>query len=106
MIDKHKIAIMALYQPTQLVISLIDEICKELDKRGYGYGDKFTMPEGFRIGKPALTMLSMEREDSHCHLLIHWKPDFKISTKRDPFCSAFILRPNTLKKILKHIRKN
>ena len=106
MISKHEIAIMALYQPTDLVIGLVDEICKELEKQGYGFGKKFYMPEGFTIGKPAITMLSMERENSHCHLLINWKPNFHISTTTDPCCSGFILRPNSLRKILKCLRNN
>ena len=106
MFTEHQMTIMALYKPTSLVIKLVNKICKELENRGYGFGDRFFMPKQFTIGKPALTMLSMEREDSHCQLLIHWKPDFDVSTSTDPYCSGFILRPNSLMKILNYIQKN
>ena len=52
-----------------------------------------------------LQVKSVEREDSHCAILVHWYPNYSISTTSDPFCSAFILKYNSLQKLYKEVKK-
>lgn len=46
-----------------------------------------------------LSVRKVEREHSHSAILVHWYPNHNVSTKNDPFCSAFILEPNELSKL-------
>ena len=39
-------------------------------------------------------------------VLVHWKPDYNISTKSDPFCSVYILEPNEIKTLINIVKDN
>ena len=96
-----------LYKPSQKVERLVLEICDLFDKpqsngvtiNGLRFDSNFLELCG------GLNVKEVVREDSHSALLIHWFPRYDISRQRDPFCSAFILRYNTLMKLKKTLEE-
>lgn len=96
----------ALYRPTPKVEALVLKLCDLFDK---------PLPNGVTITsltfkKGALTLgdLSVKeliRGGQHCGIEVHWYPNFTLSTKTDPFCSAFILRNNSLEKLCREVEK-
>jgi len=96
----------ALYKPTPKVETLVLKLCDLFDK---------PLPNGVTITsltfkKGALTLggLSVKeliRGGQHCGIEVHWYPDSTLSTKTDPFCSAFILRYNSLEKLYREVEK-
>ena len=103
--DYLKIA-KALYKPTPKVEGLVLKLCDLFDK---------PLPNGvtitsltFKEGALTLGNLSVKeliRGGQHCGIEVHWYPDFNVSTKTDPFCSVFILRYNSLKKLYREVEK-
>ena len=103
--DYLKIA-KALYKPSPKVEGLVLKLCDLFDK---------PLPNGVTITsltfkKGALTIgdLSVKeliRGGQHCGVEVHWYPNFTKSTKTDPFCSAFILRYNSLQKLYREVNK-
>ena len=95
-----------LYKPSQKVEQLVLEICDLFDKP---QSNGVTI-NGLRFDSNFLELCGLNvkevvREDSHSALLIHWFPRYDISKVRDPFCSAFILRYNTLMKLKKTLEE-
>jgi len=96
----------ALYRPTPKVEALVLKLCDLFDK---------PLPNGvtitsltFKKGALALGGLSVKeliRGGQHCGIEVHWYPDFTLSTKTDPFCSAFMLRYNSLEKLYREVEK-
>lgn len=96
----------ALYKPSPKVEGLVLKLCGLFDK---------PLPNGVTITsltfkKGALTLggLSVKeliRGGQHCGIEVHWYPDSTLSTKTDPFCSAFILRYNSLEKLYREVEK-
>jgi hypothetical protein len=96
----------ALYRPTPKVETLVLRLCDLFDK---------PLPNGvaitsltFKKGALSLGGLSVKeliRGGQHCGIEVHWYPDFTLSTKTDPFCSAFILRYNSLEKLYREVEK-
>jgi hypothetical protein len=95
-----------LYKPTPKVEGLVLQLCDLFDK---------PLPNGvtitsltFKEGALTLGSLSVKeliRGGQHCGVEVHWYPDFTKSTKTDPFCSAFILRYNSLEKLYREVEK-
>jgi hypothetical protein len=95
-----------LYKPTLKVEGLVLQLCELFDK---------PLPNGVTITsltfkKGALTLggLSVKeliRGGQHCGVEIHWYPNFKLSRQSDPFCSAFVLRYNSLRKLCRETEK-
>ena len=95
-----------LYKPTPKVEGLVLQLCDLFDK---------PLPNGvtitsltFKEGALTLGNLSVKeliRGGQHCGVEVHWYPDFNVSTKTDPFCSAFILRYNSLEKLYREVEK-
>lgn len=105
MFDKYEHIVNHLYRPSTLVKGIVKDIICELKSKGYSYGDVIKIDGvGCKVSK--INIRSIELEDSHCQLLIHWVPNFHISTLHDPMCSAFILRYNSLKKLLRYVKNN
>ena len=96
----------ALYKPSPKVEGLVLKLCDLFDK---------PLPNGvtitsltFKEGALTLGGLSVKeliRGGQHCGIEVHWYPDFTKSTKTDPFCSAFILRYNSLEKLYREVEK-
>lgn len=96
----------ALYKPTPKVEALVLKLCDLFDD---------PLPNGvtitsltFKEGTLTLANLSVReiiRGGQHCGIEVHWYPNHKVSTKTDPFCSAFILKYNSLQKLYREVNK-
>lgn len=75
-----------LYRPQKGVEEVVDKMCDLFDKSSCN-GVRFDST--FKLG--GVSVKFVEREHSHSAILVHWEPDFSISTTSDPFCSAYIL---------------
>ena len=95
-----------LYKPSPKVEGLVLKLCDLFDKplpNGVTI-TSLTFKEGvLKIG--GLSVKELIRGGQHCGIEVHWYPDFTKSTKTDPFCSAFILRYNSLKKLYREVEK-
>ena len=95
-----------LYKPTPKVEGLVLQLCDLFDK---------PLPNGVTITsltfkEGALTLGGSKvkeviRGGQHCGVEVHWYPNFNVSTKTDPFCSAFILQYNSLEKLYREVEK-
>lgn len=96
----------SLYKPSQKVEGLVLKLCDLFDKplpNGMTI-TSLTFKEGaLKIG--GLSVKELIRGGQHCGIEVHWYPDFTKSTKTDPFCSAFILRYNSLEKLYREVEK-
>lgn len=96
----------SLYKPSQKVEGLVLKLCGLFDKpllNGVTI-TSLTFKEGaLKIG--GLSVKELIRGGQHCGIEVHWYPDFTKSTKTDPFCSAFILRYNSLEKLYREVEK-
>lgn len=96
----------ALYKPSPKVEGLVLKLCDLFDKplpNGVTI-TSLTLPKGaLKIG--GLSVKELIRGGQHCGVEVHWYPDFTKSTKTDPFCSAFILRYNSLEKLYREVEK-
>ena len=96
----------ALYKPTPKVESLVLKLCDLFDKplpNGVTI-TSLTFKEGsLKIGN--LSVKELIRGGQHCGIEVHWYPDFTLSTKTDPFCSAFILTYEELNTIYSKLSK-
>ena len=96
----------ALYKPTPKVEALVLKLCDLFDKplpNGVTI-TSLTFKEGaLKIG--GLPVKELIRGGQHCGIEVHWYPDLTLSTKTDPFCSAFILRYNSLEKLYREVEK-
>ena len=96
----------ALYKPSPKVEGLVLKLCDLFDK---------PLPNGvtitsltFKEGALKIGLLSVKehiRGGQQSGEEVHWYPDFMKSTKTDPFCSAFILRYNSLEKLYREVEK-
>ena len=96
----------ALYKPTPKVEALVLALCELFDK---------PLPNGVVIRELTfkenhlklcgLNVRTIVRGGQHCGIEIHWYPNRTISTKTDPFCSAFVLRYNSLLKLCREVEK-
>lgn len=95
-----------LYKPSPKVEGLVLKLCDLFDKplpNGVTI-TSLTLPKGaLKIG--GLSVKELIRGGQHCGIEVHWYPDFTKSTKTDPFCSAFILRYNSLEKLYREVEK-
>ena len=95
-----------LYKPSPKVEGLVLKLCDLFDKplpNGVTV-TSLTFKEGaLKIG--GLSVKELIRGGQHCGIEVHWYPDFTLSTKTDPFCSAFILRYNSLEKLYREVEK-
>ena len=95
-----------LYRPTNKVEKLVLELIRLFDTplpNGVHVTSISFKEKYLKVGD--LYVKEVEREDSHCAILVHWYPNNSISTTSDPFCSAFILKYNSLQKLYKEVKK-
>jgi hypothetical protein len=96
----------ALYKPTPKVEALVLKLYDLLDKPLLNGATITSL--SFKKGALTLGGLSVKelvKSGQHCGVEVHWYPDFTLSTKTDPFCSAFILRYNSLEKLCREVEK-
>lgn len=96
-----------LYKATPLKLQLVDELTTALKKC---FGDmvevnqitfksnQLKMDDGLFV-----KMIEIDPQQIGA-VLIHWYPQFDKSTTSDPFCSAYMLTPNEIRKIIKMLQ--
>lgn len=95
-----------LYKPTPKVEQLVLEICDLFDKPlPNGVTIDVLRFNGSYLTIGGLSVSFIEREHSHSGILVHWEPKYDISNRKDPYCSAFILRYNSLLKLKRELEK-
>lgn len=96
-----------LYRPTPKVEELVLKLCDLFDKplpNGVTINSLTFKENALKLG--GLSVKEIIRSDEpHMGVEVHWYPDFNISTKQDPYCSAFVLRYNSLNKLYREIEK-
>lgn len=84
-----------LYHPSVKVMEMtlkIEEVMKK-NKRTI-----VKLPKNVKLG--GLNCTRIELDEKGCGvILVHWEPNFQISRQTDPYCSALILKYNTLCKL-------
>lgn len=89
-----------LYHPSDEVVEMVINICAFLDKKG---ANGLRFDSTLMIGD--LQVKWIEKENSHCALLVHWYPNYNLSLRNDPFCSAFVLTEEELKTLYEAVMK-
>ena len=96
-----------LYKATPLKLQLVDELTSKIKKC---FGNKIEITSiGLDVEKLKMEGLSVKMIEIDPQkiggVLVHWYPKPKISTQQDPYCSAYILKPCEIRKIMYHIDK-
>ena len=89
----------ALYRPTRTQEKLVTQIALTMQA---GNVKELVFPKNLELA--GLKVKSVELEKSHSCVLVHWHPDHNVSTKSDPFCSAYILQDDELKTLLDAVK--
>lgn len=99
-----------LYKATPLKLQLVDELIEAIK----------TIPNRFDVEMASITFFKEKELILNDNMsvktieidpqeiggvLIHWFPKFDVSNTSDPFCSAYILTPNELRKTIKTVQK-
>jgi len=95
-----------LYRPTPKVEAIVLELCDLFDRpllNGVVITSLSFKKGALNIG--GLMVKEVVRGGQHCGVEVHWWPNHAISTKSDPFCSAFSLRYNSLQKLYREVEK-
>lgn len=95
-----------LYKPTPKVEELVLKLCDLFDKplrRGVTITSISFKQGHLKIG--GLSVKEVIRGGQHNGIEVHWYPNYFISTKDDPFCSAFVLKYNSLQKLYREVEK-
>jgi hypothetical protein len=94
-----------LYKATPLKLQLVDELASlikncfpNVETNGIRFDDSHLRLEGLTV-----KMLEIDPQEIG-GVLIHWYPKFDISNTSDPFCSAYMLTINELKKLIKTLQ--
>ena len=94
----------ALYHPSAGKIKLVNNLIESM--KSYAKGVEIT-DITFKEGTLMLGGLSVKRIEIDPHevggVLVHWYPNYKVSTKSDPFCSAYILSLSELRKLISRV---
>ena len=95
-----------IYKVTPLKIKLVDELISSIK---HCFNDKIEVTnikfEDSHLRLGDLTVKSIEIDPQELGgVLIHWYPNFNVSTRQDPYCSAYILTPKEIRKIIKTLQ--
>ena len=90
-----------LYHTSTNKIKLVDSLIERM--KNYTKGVSIT-DISFKKGAIRLGDLFVKSIEIDPHeiggVLVHWYPDYKVSTKSDPFCSAYVLSLAELRKLI------
>lgn len=90
-----------LYKATPLKLDLVDELISAIKNCFHGVEtNSIRFDSTFKVGGLYLKSLNL---DEISGVLVHWEPDRKVSRQYDPYCSAYILTPRELRRIIKKI---
>lgn len=103
--EKLKALRVKLYKATPLKLDLVDQLINAIKHSMTRFEgvevDSITFkPSTFKLGGLYLKSLNL---DEISGVLVHWYPNFRISTQSDPYCSAYILTPREIRRIIKKV---
>jgi len=96
-----------LYKATPLKLQLVDEIINIIKTTAQHVElTSVSFEKDFLTLKDNLSVRQVEIDPQEIGgVLIHWFPILDVSNTSDPFCSAYILTPNELRKTIKTLQK-
>ena len=86
-----------LYHPSDDVVELTLLIENLIENE-----EKVAFPYGFKIDGLSVNFVEI---DEFSHVLVHWHPNFSMSTQNDPYCAALILKPKDLRRIYREVAR-
>lgn len=97
----------AVYKPTPLKMQLVDELVKlikgcfgnDVVTTQIGLENNYLQLEGIHVKSLEIDPMELGA------VLVHWYPNFRISTKNDPYCSIYTLNTNTIKKVIRKVEE-
>lgn len=95
-----------LYKATPSKLQLVDELFNLIR---HCFGGKIEInvirfDSTFMIGELSVAMIEVLPNDV-AKVMVHWHPKRDVSTKEDPYCSAYILEEEEIQSIIKHIKE-
>lgn len=102
-IDKQR---MMLYKASSSKMKLVEELAEAIK---YCFGDNIEV-SGFRfdsnstkIGDLYVKKILVVSHDI-AHIMIHWYPNYNISTRNDPYCSVYMLTEEEIKTLMEKVK--
>ena len=100
-----------LYRVSDDIILLVDKV-KDTFTHLFPYNSHVSVEvNGIRIdsgqlkiGDLSVYMIEIDPQEIGS-ILIHWYPDYKVSTKSDPFCSIYMLKEEEIKDLWRYLKK-
>ena len=95
-----------LYKATPTKLQLVDELFNLIR---HCFGGKIEVngirfDSTFRIRELSVNLIEVLPNDV-AKVMVHWHPDYNISPRTDPYCSAYILDDEEIQTIIKHIKE-
>lgn len=96
-----------LYKATPLKLQLVDKLISLI--KGC-FGDKVETngirfdSGNFKLGELSVNMIELDPQEIG-GVLVHWYPNFRISTNNDPYCSVYMLSTYEIRKIINRINR-
>lgn len=98
---------MEVYKATPTKLKLVDELASlikgcfgdKIETTGIRFDDSH-----LKLGGLIVQMVEIDPQ-KFGGVLVHWYPKKEISTKNDPFCSAYMLNEEEIKEIINDIKK-
>ena len=98
-----------LYKATPLKLQLVDELIetfKAIPNRFEVEMTSITFVDKKLILNDNMAVKTIEIDPQEIGaILVHWFPNFNISTQSDPYCSIYMLSVNEIKKIHRRLKK-
>lgn len=100
--EKLKTLRVKLYKATPLKLDLVDQLISTIKNCFHGVEtNEIRFDSTFKVDGLYLKSLNI---DEISGVLVHWEPDFKISTQSDPYCSAYILKPKEIRRLIDKVK--
>ena len=105
-IDLKRVRIQ-LYKASPLKLQLVDELISLI--KGC-FGDKIETTciryddSHLKLGKLTVQFLEIDKAEIG-GVLVHWYPRYDISTRNDPYCSAYMLSVSEIRKLIKDLKR-
>lgn len=100
-----------LYKVSDDILSLVDRV-KDTFTHLFPYNSHASVEvNGIRIDSRQLkigdlSVYMIEKDPQEIgNILIHWYPNYKVSTKSDPFCSIYMLTEEEIKDVWRYLKK-
>lgn len=94
------------YKATPTKLKLVDELIElikhcfpNVETNGFRFDDSH-----LKLGELTVRMIQIDPQEFG-GVLVHWYPNFKISTQGDPYCSAYILTEKEINILIKEVKK-